>query len=719
MSRNTIVIAFVCVMTAILPHRALAAESAFQITTVSNRPDKISGGDALVRINVPDNVAAGQISVRLNGQDITPSFRPDAAEHAWMGLVKGLKLGPNQLEVFAKALGTGTPAAQLTLTNFPITGPVFSGPQEKPFICSTESFKLPDGSTLGPPLDANCSAKTVVQYLYKSTAAPSKPDARVINAGLKPLANLKALPADTAWTTTSTGQKVPYVVRIETGTINRGIYQIAMLHDPTSEPEPGPSVSPKGWNHRLMYSFGPSCDGGWYRQGTTLGVSGGVVDDAIVGKGYAEAASTLNVFGNNCNDLLAAETMMMVKERFVEAFGKPLFTMGQGASGGSYQQLQIADNYPGLLDGILPGATFPDILATVQALSDMQLLHEYFVKRPDALTEKQKVAVSGVGNLKSVTVGATQAGRINPTVYCPQELPKAMRYDPVSNPGGARCDVFDHTVNVYGKDPATGAARRPLDNTGVQYGLAALNSGAINATQFLDLNERVGGFDKDGNIIPQRSIGDPVALRAAYRTGRLTNGGGGLGKIPIIDIRPYRDQTDAGDFHLKFHSFTLRERLRKANGTIANEILLVSAGGFSNPELQDYATAKMDEWLTKLGKDSASGSVMDKIVRAKPADLTDSCYTASGERIVEPQTFTGGRCNETLPAFPSPRMVAGGPMTNDVLKCQLKPVDMKDYKVTFTEAEKKRLTSIFPTGVCNFTKPGVEQQPLAGSWLSF
>jgi hypothetical protein len=44
---------------------------------------------------------------------------------------------------------------------------------------------------------------------------------------------------------------------------------------------------------------------------------------------------------------------------------------------------------------------------------------------------------------------------------------------------------------------------------------------------------------------------------------------------------------------------------------------------------------------------------------------------------------------------------------------------MKDYKVSFTDAEKKRLTSIFPTGVCNFTKPGVEQQPLAGSWLSF
>ena len=117
------------------------------------------------------------------------------------------------------------------------------------------------------------------------------------------------------------------------------------------------------------------------------------MDDAIVGKGYAEAASTLNVFGNNCNDLLAAETMMMVKERFIEAFGKPLFTMGQGASGGSYQQLQIADNYPGLLDGILPGATFPDILATVQALSDMELLRQNLRLVRDPGTEPRLRAI--------------------------------------------------------------------------------------------------------------------------------------------------------------------------------------------------------------------------------------------------------------------------------------------------------------------------------------
>jgi hypothetical protein len=82
-----------------------------------------------------------------------------------------------------------------------------------------------------------------------------------------------------------------------------------------------------------------------------------MITDAVVGKGYAEASSTLNVFGNNCNDLLASETMMMVKERFIKAYGKPLFTFGRGGSGGSYQQIQTADNYPGLLDGITRAET--------------------------------------------------------------------------------------------------------------------------------------------------------------------------------------------------------------------------------------------------------------------------------------------------------------------------------------------------------------------------
>ena len=50
---------------------------------------------------------------------------------------------------------------------------------------------------------------------------------------------------------------------------------------------------------------------------------------------------------------------MMVKERFIEAYGPPLFTIGWGSSGGSHQQFGIADNYPGLLDALVVGSSFP------------------------------------------------------------------------------------------------------------------------------------------------------------------------------------------------------------------------------------------------------------------------------------------------------------------------------------------------------------------------
>ena len=43
-----------------------------------------------------------------------------------------------------------------------------------------------------------------------------------------------------------------FVARVETGTMNRGIYQNVILHDPTSDPVPTPWTPPKGWNQRLM-----------------------------------------------------------------------------------------------------------------------------------------------------------------------------------------------------------------------------------------------------------------------------------------------------------------------------------------------------------------------------------------------------------------------------------------------------------------------------------
>ena len=288
----------------------------------------------------------------------------------------------------------------------------------------------------------------------------------------------------------------------------------------------------------------------------------------------------------------------------------------------------------------------------------------------------------------------------------------------------ARCTVYDHTVNVYGRDPSTGFARRFLDNVGVQYGLSALTAGRITKAQFLDLNEKIGGIDIDANFIPSRTQSDLSALRIAYESGRILSGGGGLATTPIIDYRGYADYAK-GDPHMRFYSFSTRERLIRANGHADNQVMLIENGAtyglFStkSPHLRE-ALAQMDAWLVNVEKDTSSVPRAQKVVRAKPPGLVDACFDASGAKIAEKQTYSGAsRCNELYPSHASPYLVAGMPITNDTVKCRLTAVKPSDYPQAFSTSEFERLQRIFPAGVCDYTKPGMEQRPLKSTWLSF
>jgi len=299
-----------------------------------------------------------------------------------------------------------------------------------------------------------------------------------------------------------------------------------------------------------------------------------------------------------------------------------------------------------------------------------------------------------------------------------------MQYDRTGNPKGARCGTFDHSVNALGINPETGYANRPLDNVGVQYGLKALRNGAISKEQFLNLNETIGGYDSDGNIVPQRAVADLEGIRAAYRTGRITAGTGGLATTPIIDYRAYGDDLPEGDVHTRYHSYSMRERLLKANGHADNHIMITEDhrfGGYSStsPVLRN-ALAQMDQWLTALTEDASDDPQIEKVRRAKPADLVDACWTRDDNprKIVEPQ-IRSGRCEELYPSASFPREVAGGPITADIVKCQLRPIDQADYGVSFAAEEMARLRQTFPTGVCDWSKPSIEYQELAGTWLRF
>ena len=338
-------------------------DEAHEIRVLSGRPDMVTAGNALIGITATRNADTSRLRMLLDGTDVTDVFRPSSRGDL-AGLVDGLE-GASELRLVD---GDGVPVDTLSLVNHPVEGPVFSGPHQTPFICETGTFELVSGETLGVPLDDACSIERRIDYAYRS----------IEDGELRPLADPATPPADLATTTTLTGAIVPYIVRVETGTINRAVYQISMLHAPGTDAEPSPWTVPPGWNGRLVYVFGGGCVNGWFRQGDR---TGGVTDDWMLRQGYAVASSSLNVFGHNCNDVLAAETMMMVKERFIEGYGVPRYTIGWGCSGGAYQNHQIADNYPGLLDGIIPGCSFPDVgFGTIPMVSDARLLPGHAMK---------------------------------------------------------------------------------------------------------------------------------------------------------------------------------------------------------------------------------------------------------------------------------------------------------------------------------------------------
>ena len=681
------------------------------ITTVSNRPDMVSGDDVLARVTVNPGISPADVVIELNGTEITGSFKREA-ENTLAGLVTGLRTGENELVArFRGGNGLQGNRATLTVTNHPATGPVFSGPQEQPYYCQTHQFRIyPNGPLLtDTQLTAPCAVPTRLDHVYRNTSGavvPFDPNA--------------PLPADLSFTETNEGRRVPYVVRLETGVVNRAVYQIAILD------EPGQTDSAySGWNRRLVYTFGGGCSGGQYIQGSS---HGGVLEHELLSRGFAVASASLNVYRNNCSDVLSAETAMMVKEKFIESYGPVRYTIGWGSSGGAVQQYTIADNYPGILDGIVPRQSFPDLVQTVVA--DARLLLNFFnnaapgtwtqeaITRASGFATFGQITNNGVGN--SLRYEAVQNRPGWPNAAWNDIVPVGVRYEPVLNPTGARPTFFDHNVNTYGKD-ANGFARRPLDNIGIQYGLAALNAGQITPAQFLHLNEKIGGYDIDLNFIPGRTQADVSALRAAYATGKVLSGGGGLKTTPVLDVdSSYGDLRPTGDVHLRFHHFSTRERMIQANGSADNVVMWSGAFGTSASAVPKALDA-MDRWLANIEADKSSAIQAVKVVRNKPADLTDGCY--SDMNFMAERQFHGrsgsSQCNTLYPSEGYPLEVAGGPLVNNILKCQLRAIDFSEYKAPFAPGEKQRLARIFPGGVCDWAQPGVEQRPLAGTWIRY
>jgi hypothetical protein len=162
-----------------------------------------------------------------------------------------------------------------------------------------------------------------------------------------------------------------------------------------------------------------------------------------------------------------------------------------------------------------------------------------------------------------------------------------------------------------------------------------------------------------------------------------------------------------------YRTYALRARLLRDFGTAANQVLwrgLVPLLGDTN--YADQAVFAMDKWLARVDADHSPAALSQKILHDKPGDVTDRCTNGAGTSI--PSTV----CDAVVASYGTPRMSAGMPLSDDVLQCQLKPLRTDDYPVSFTDAQWHALQRALPNGVCDYSRPGVDQRGTT-PWLTY
>lgn len=712
------------------------AADALSIEVASGPAEFVSGGEARLVINLPDGVKWSNVSVWAGTRNVTRGFVANGAGTQLQGVVSGLPEGNTVITVLA-----GMYKEQLTLTNYPITGPMFAGPKQEVFLCATDSHR--GNAMLGPILDADCSVERQVDFVYYSA-----------ENGFQPYDAAAGRPADMTTVTLANGAEVDFIVRWERGTINRFIYSIAML-SPRSQAEERPDLS--GWNRRLVYQFQGGVGVGHYQGNPSRS---NMLNPELLSRGYAVAYSTANKTGEHYDLIVGGETALMVKSRFVNAYGVPEYTVGVGGSGGGIQQYVYSQNHPTLLDAAIPQYSYPDMVTQTIHVGDCELLEYWFdsqvARDPNSRWAdwEQRTLIEGMAawnDIPNVYFGGAEG--LSECVNGWRGLsPLALNPHFGTAPGvsaeqqaGTHWTHFEDAVNVYGRRD-DGYARSTWDNVGVQYGLGALVNGDLSPAEFLDLNAFVGGWKDQADMVQEgcpfieqlcedaaqfdpwssrnmmlstdgvtpapRTEADEGAIQAVmesglYYTGELN--------IPTIDWRNYREREL--DMHNTVQSFATRARIREAGSPEGNMVIwFTDIVPFEYRHDQTMLAFEIiDEWMANLKKFPGMS-----VVGARPSRAVDSCFDAAGELIYAgADAWWGilddrpaGPCTERFHIYSTSRIVAGAPITGDVYKCALQSVDEAIAKGLYGDwqpsaTERARLMEIFPTGVCDYSQPGV------------
>jgi hypothetical protein len=185
-----------------------------------------------------------------------------------------------------------------------------------------------------------------------------------------------------------------------------------------------------------------------------------------------------------------------------------------------------------------------------------------------------------------------------------------------------------------------------------------------------------------------------------------------MAKVAMIDLRDNDDREE----HYNFRTYVTRARLVKANGNAGNQAIWrtaepAPAGGPGGGATGQRAFETMNDWLAAIESDRSSAPLEQKVVEHRPALAVDTCFQ-NGAPVA------ASVCDAIYRTFTDTRVAAGEPAASDIMKCQLKPLARADYRVTFTDAEWSMLERVFASGVCDFSKPGVDQVT-PEPWQSF
>ena len=680
---------------------------------------------------------------------------------------------------------SGPPPWQLTRPqetfNFPIAlgevgpiKPLFAQAVRYPFYCQTEATEglgqplVDNQQALGLPVyregegriegerdiigySQDCSHPTTVLYWYQREGSDKFYPLDIAN---NDIAQIEI-----------NGESLPFILRVELGTINRFIYSILSLAGEGDTPAK-PNMAP--WNNKLIYHF----DGG-----VGVGSVQGKLNyqkiatrmKNLLARGYAVIASTGTQTSGHYNMALAEDTALRVKRQFTSQYGEPLFTLGVGGSGGALQQLLIDQNNPGaLINGGVALYAYPDMITQTTFVFDCELLQYYF----DELAQPKSRWADW--SLRQAIEGMSSDGEGKNRFRKLFQVAKFFRGEWPSKPKGASTctngwrgltplvnnphflrnpEFFGEEVRkavqwsywadmryVFGTRTEGGEGgqaypRSPWGNAGVQYGLRALRRGQISPEEFIDLNARVGSWRPAAELKPERfwfysndndprrinvysshnmthggeaqfpaarTIGDKAAARAAYLSGNVFMG---RLQMPLLELRRYREHDF--DMHHFAASFAIRARIQREQGHSDNHVLWVAKKPYAPIE---ESIIFMETWLSNIRQGQS-------VVVAKPQTLKDSCFSGEGELLASgDDVWHGewnqqplGECFKHYPVHTTSRIEAGESWEGDRFQCEFKSLTTALSDGTYGDIDmhefQNQLQQIFPQGVCDYSQP--------------